>query len=173
MKRILIYSLIAGVISALTAPIPGTSLLLTALEVYMIVHISKVHEARLGLKEIGYSAVALYGLSTILKDAALEITGRKALRNGRKVGYGISKTGFQGTSVSGVPISLISFYQQVPDVWQSCRLFEEVAEVLALQMSRDLLQGSQMFARPIGGRNHHDEDMDVFAIDRSEVHTIA
>ena len=73
MKLILIYSLIAGVISALTAPIPGTSLLLTALEVYMIVHISKVHEARLGLKEIGYSAVALYGLSTVLKDIALEI----------------------------------------------------------------------------------------------------
>lgn len=73
MKLILVYTLIAGVISALTAPIPGTSLLLTALEVYMIVHIAKTHDARLGLKEIGYSAVALYGLSTVLKDAALEI----------------------------------------------------------------------------------------------------
>mgnify|MGYP001317734818 CR=1 FL=1 len=73
MKIVLLYTLIAGVISALTAPIPGTSLLLTALEVYMIVHIAKVHEAKLGLKDIGYSAVALYGLSTILKDAALEI----------------------------------------------------------------------------------------------------
>ena len=73
MKLILIYTLIAGVISALTAPIPGTSLLLTALEVYMIVHISKVHESKLGLKEIGYSAIALYSLSTVLKDAALEI----------------------------------------------------------------------------------------------------
>jgi uncharacterized protein (DUF697 family) len=73
MKLILIYTLIAAGLSALTAPIPGTSLLLTALEVYMIVHLAKVHEARLGLKEIGYSAVALYGLSTVLKDAALEI----------------------------------------------------------------------------------------------------
>ncbi|MBL8062129.1 MAG: hypothetical protein JNK32_03855 [Anaerolineales bacterium] len=73
MKLILIYTLIAGVVSALTAPIPGTSLLLTALEVYMIVHISKVHESKLGLKEIGYSAIALYSLSTVLKDAALEI----------------------------------------------------------------------------------------------------
>lgn len=73
MKLILFYTLIAGVISALTAPIPGTSLLLTALEVYMIVHIAKMHEAKLGFKEIGYSAVALYGLSTVLKDAALEI----------------------------------------------------------------------------------------------------
>ena len=68
-----IYTLIAGVISALTAPIPATSLLLTALEVYMIVHLAKVHDAKLGLKEIGYSAIALYGLSTLLKDTALEI----------------------------------------------------------------------------------------------------
>ncbi|GAB4498122.1 MAG: hypothetical protein OHK003_09120 [Anaerolineales bacterium] len=73
MKLILIYTLIAGAISALTAPIPGTSLLLTALEVYMIVHLSKTQEAKIGLKEIGYSAVAIYGLSTVLKDAALEI----------------------------------------------------------------------------------------------------
>lgn len=73
MKLVLLYTLIAGLISALTAPIPGTSLLLTALEIYMIVHFSKIHEAKLGLKEIGYSAIALYGLSTVLKDAALEI----------------------------------------------------------------------------------------------------
>lgn len=73
MKFVLLYTLIAGVISGVTAPIPGTSLLLTALEVYMIVHLSKIHNASLGLKEIGYSAMALYGISTVLKDAALEI----------------------------------------------------------------------------------------------------
>lgn len=73
MRLILIYTLIAGVISALTAPIPGTSLLLTALEIYMIVHFSKVHDYKLGFKEIGYSAVAIYSLSTLLKDAALEL----------------------------------------------------------------------------------------------------
>ncbi|WKZ37097.1 MAG: hypothetical protein QY332_04050 [Anaerolineales bacterium] len=71
--RILIYTLIAGAISALTAPIPGTSLLLTALEIYMIVHLAKVNDFKLGLKEIGYSTVAIYGLSTLLKDTALEI----------------------------------------------------------------------------------------------------
>ncbi|MFM8876870.1 MAG: VIT1/CCC1 transporter family protein, partial [Anaerolineae bacterium] len=48
---------------------PGTSLLLTALEVYMIVHLSKSNESNLGLKEIGYSAMALYGLSTVLVTA--------------------------------------------------------------------------------------------------------
>ncbi len=73
MKLILIYTLIAAVISALTAPIPGTSLLLTALEVFMIVHLAKEHEFKLGFKEIGYSAMAIWGISTVLKDVALEI----------------------------------------------------------------------------------------------------
>ncbi len=73
MTLILIYSLIAGVISVLTAPIPGTSLLLTALEIYMLVHLAKIHKFQLGFKEIGYSAMAIWGLSTLLQDAALEI----------------------------------------------------------------------------------------------------
>lgn len=73
MKLILIYTLIAGLISALTAPIPGTSILLTGLEIYMIVHFAKVHEYKLGIKEIGYTGIAIYGLSTLLKDTALEV----------------------------------------------------------------------------------------------------
>jgi uncharacterized protein (DUF697 family) len=73
LNLILTYTLIAGVIAALTAPIPGTSLLLTGLEVLLIVHLAKVNEFKLGLKEIGYSAAALWGVSTVLKDAALEI----------------------------------------------------------------------------------------------------
>jgi uncharacterized protein (DUF697 family) len=73
MKLILIYTLVAGVISALTGPIPGTSLLLTALEILMIVHLAKVHGFKLGIKEIGYSAMAIWGISTLLQDAALEI----------------------------------------------------------------------------------------------------
>lgn len=73
MKLILIYTLIAGIISAATAPIPGTSLLLTALEIYMLVHLAKANDFKLGFKEIGYSAVAIWGLTTILKDLALEI----------------------------------------------------------------------------------------------------
>jgi uncharacterized protein (DUF697 family) len=73
MKLVLIYTLIAGVVSAVTAPIPGTSLLLTALEIYMIVHLAKVNDFKLGFKEIGYSAVAIWGISTLLQDTALEI----------------------------------------------------------------------------------------------------
>jgi uncharacterized protein (DUF697 family) len=73
MKLVGLYTLIAGVIATLTAPIPGTSLLLTALEVFMIVHLAKIHDFKLGFKEIGYSAAALWGISTLLKDTALEI----------------------------------------------------------------------------------------------------
>jgi uncharacterized protein (DUF697 family) len=73
MKLVALYTLIGGIIAALTAPIPGTSLLLTALEVFMIVHLARVHDFKLGLKEIGYSAAALWGISTLLKDTALEI----------------------------------------------------------------------------------------------------
>ena len=73
MALILIYSLVAGVISALTAPIPGTSLLLTALEIFMLVHLAKIHDFKLGVKEIGYSAMAIWGISTLLQDTALEI----------------------------------------------------------------------------------------------------
>ncbi|CAG0989420.1 hypothetical protein ANAEL_02206 [Anaerolineales bacterium] len=72
-KLIVLYTLIAGVVSAVTAPIPGTSLLLTALEVYMIVHLAKVYDYKLGFKEIGYTAFAIWGLSTLLQDTALEI----------------------------------------------------------------------------------------------------
>jgi hypothetical protein len=39
----------------------------------MLVHLAKLNDFKLGLKEIGYSAVAIYGLSTLLKDTALEI----------------------------------------------------------------------------------------------------
>lgn len=73
MNLILIYTLIAGVLALVTAPIPGTSLLLTALEVYMIVHLARENDFELGLKEIGYSAAALWGVSTLLQDIALEI----------------------------------------------------------------------------------------------------
>ena len=73
MKTVLVYTLIAGLVSAVTAPFPGTSLLLTGLEIYMIVHLAREQEYKLGFKEIGYTAAVLYGLSTLLKDTALEI----------------------------------------------------------------------------------------------------
>ena len=73
MRLILADTLITGVISAVTAPIPGTSLLVTALEGFMIVHIVKAPDFKPEFPEIGYSSVALWSLSTLLKDTTPEI----------------------------------------------------------------------------------------------------
>ena len=73
MKLILLYSALAGLLAALTSPIPGTSLLLTGLEVFMVVHLAKKTNFDLSLKALGFSATALWGISTILKDAGVEL----------------------------------------------------------------------------------------------------
>ncbi len=73
MQLVLIYTLIAGLIAGLTSPFPGTSLLLTGLEVLMIVHLSKKHNFKLSLKEIGFTATAIWGISTVLQDIVLEL----------------------------------------------------------------------------------------------------
>ena len=72
-KLILLYSALAGLLAALTSPIPGTSLLLTGLEVFMVVHLAKKTNFDLSLKALGFSATALWGISTILKDAGVEL----------------------------------------------------------------------------------------------------
>ena len=72
-KLILLYVLAAGVLAALTSPIPGTSLLLTGLEVLMIVHLAKRNQFELNLRTLGFSATAIWGVSSILKDAGLEL----------------------------------------------------------------------------------------------------
>lgn len=73
LKLILIYTLIAGLIAALGSPIPGTSLLLTGLEVLMIVQLAKRNKFDLSLQAIGFTATAIWGISTILKDTAIEL----------------------------------------------------------------------------------------------------
>lgn len=73
LKLILVYTIIAGLLAALTSPIPGTSLLLTGLEVLMIVHLAKKNHFELSFKSLGFSATALWGISTILKDAGVEL----------------------------------------------------------------------------------------------------
>ena len=70
---ILVYTVIAGLIAALGSPIPGTSLLLTGLEVFMIVHLAKRNKFELSLQAIGFTATAIWGVSTILKDTAIEL----------------------------------------------------------------------------------------------------
>lgn len=72
-KLVLFYTLAAGLLAALTSPIPGTSLLLTGLEILMIVHLAKKNQFELSLKALGFSATAIWGISTVLKDAGVEL----------------------------------------------------------------------------------------------------
>ena len=72
-KLILFYALAAGLLAVLTSPIPGTSLLLTGLEILMVVHLAKKNKFELSLKTLGFSATAIWGVSSVLKDAGLEL----------------------------------------------------------------------------------------------------
>ena len=72
-KLILVYTILAGLLAALTSPIPGTSLLLTGLELFMIVHLAKKNNFDLNLRSIGFSVTALWGISTALKDTGVEL----------------------------------------------------------------------------------------------------
>jgi uncharacterized protein (DUF697 family) len=70
---ILIYTVIAGLIAAIGSLVPGTSLLLTGLEVFMVVHLAKRHKFDLSLQALGFTATAIWGISTLLKDTAIEL----------------------------------------------------------------------------------------------------
>lgn len=70
---ILLYTVTAGLLAAATSPLPGTSLLLTGLEIFMLVHLAKRNKFELNLGNIGFVATALWGVSTILKDAGVEL----------------------------------------------------------------------------------------------------
>src|SRR5512138_1761589 len=72
-KLILLYTLAAGLLAALTSPLPGTSLLLTGLEILMVVHLAKKNHFELSLKTLGFSATAIWGVSSVLKDVGVEL----------------------------------------------------------------------------------------------------
>jgi len=72
-RLILVYTLIAGLLAALTSPIIGSSLFLTGLEVFMIANLAKRRHFKLSLQEIGFAASAIWGISTVLKDVVLEL----------------------------------------------------------------------------------------------------
>ena len=72
-KLILIYTVLAGLLAALISPLPGTSLLLTGLEILMLVHLAKRNKFELKLGNLGFFATALWGVSTVLKDVVVEL----------------------------------------------------------------------------------------------------
>src|ERR1044072_8160897 len=73
MILIVVYTVIAGLLAAITSPIPGTSLLLTGLEILMVVYLAKKNHFDLTLKTLGFSATAIWGVSSVLNDAGLEL----------------------------------------------------------------------------------------------------
>jgi hypothetical protein len=70
---ILLYTMVAGLLAVVTSPIPGTSLLLTGLEILMVVHLARRNHFDLSLKTLGFSATAIWGVSSVLKDAGVEL----------------------------------------------------------------------------------------------------
>ena len=66
-KLIMVYAVIAATIALLTGPIPGTSAILTLLELGMSYHIAKRYSISLQLSEIGVVASILYVLIELLK----------------------------------------------------------------------------------------------------------
>jgi hypothetical protein len=48
-------------------------LLLTGLEVLMVAHLAKLNDFDLSLRSLGFSATTIWGFSTVLKDAGLEL----------------------------------------------------------------------------------------------------
>ena len=72
-KIILLYTAAAVLLAAVTSPLPGTSLLLTGVEVFMLVHLAKINKFELKFGNIGFFATALWGVSTVLKDTGVEL----------------------------------------------------------------------------------------------------
>ena len=72
-KLVLFYALAAGLLAILTSPIPGTSLLLTGLEMVMVVHLARRNKFDLSLRTLGFSATTIWGISSALKDTGVEL----------------------------------------------------------------------------------------------------
>lgn len=73
LRLVLVYTAAAGLVAGLLSPFPGTSLLLTGLELLMIVHLARRNGFALGLKTLGFAVTAIWGISTVLKDTAIEL----------------------------------------------------------------------------------------------------
>ncbi len=66
---IIIYAMVAGCIAIITGPVPGTSVILTLLELGMSYHIAKRHGISLQLSEIGVVSGIIYALVEVVKLA--------------------------------------------------------------------------------------------------------
>ena len=74
MILVTLYALVAAAIALVTGPIPGTSLLLTGLELLMIWHIARRHGRQLA-REVNLLAVLLYGGITLARIVVSMLSG--------------------------------------------------------------------------------------------------
>jgi hypothetical protein len=94
MKVVVLYTILAIVIALVTGPIPGTSIMLSILEVVMCYHIARRHHCSLAIGTIGWGAVMLIGGAEVIK---LAISTVSEFLPG--VGWFIIKPGFAGLFV--------------------------------------------------------------------------
>jgi uncharacterized protein (DUF697 family) len=66
-NTVLIYALVGTGLALVTGPIPGSSILLLALDVIMVYHIAKRYGIHLALTEIGCATIGVVALGTALK----------------------------------------------------------------------------------------------------------
>jgi len=67
MNIVLIYALIGAGIALVTGPIPGSSIILSALEIYMVYDLAKRYKCSLNLSEIGCVTLGILVLALLLK----------------------------------------------------------------------------------------------------------
>src|SRR5271165_4017062 len=64
---------------------------------------------------------------------------------------------------------LVGFFEYVDDVLPGPGLTQETDEALVLQVSRDILQSSEMISRLVLRRNQQEKDVDRFAVEGCEI----
>jgi uncharacterized protein (DUF697 family) len=67
MNRIVIYALIGTVLALVTGPIPGSSVLLLALDVILVYDISKRYGIHLSFTDLGCATIGVLVLTSALK----------------------------------------------------------------------------------------------------------
>src|SRR4051794_5523896 len=65
---------------------------------------------------------------------------------------------------------VVGFFQQLVDVLSRTGLPEEAAKRLVPELARDIFEGPQMIARPIGRGNQQKQQMHLVAVQAVKVH---
>lgn len=80
---------------------------------------------------------------------------------------------FQGRPHSSIPIAIICFREQIPDIRCCHGLLQEVAEVLTSKVARNVFQATEVIARAVRRRNQQEQNEHVFSVEAREVDAIS